>query len=132
MGEQTTRVSYASNEQSTSCTVTQGKIPILTHTYSLQRGTRRPTSLYAKSNGGGTGTRVSYASSETLHGVDSNTTQNTNPDTHLQAAAPDTTTHIIICKKHTCTWGNGTHACELRFNRITSRRGQQHKKKYQP
>ena len=53
------------------------------------------------------GTCVSYASIETLHAVDNNTTQNTNPGTHLHTAAPDTTIHMILCKKHTCTWGEG-------------------------
>ena len=43
-------------------------------------------------------TRVSYASTETLHGVDSNTNQNTNADPHSLPAAPDATNHIIICE----------------------------------
>ena len=46
----------------------------------------------------------------TLHGVDSNTTQNTNPYPHLHAAVPGTTTHIIICENNASTWANGARA----------------------
>ena len=49
-------------------------------------------------------------------GMDSNTTQNTKPDPHLHTAVPDTTTHIIVCKKHTQTHiREPGHVCELRF-----------------
>ena len=50
---------------------------------------------------------------QTLHSVDSNTTQDTNPDPHLHTAAPDTTTHTIICKNHTHAHEQTEHTCEL-------------------
>ena len=45
-GERGTRVSNASTKHTAACIGTQLKIPTLTHTYKLQRRTRRPASLY--------------------------------------------------------------------------------------
>ena len=89
------------------CTAaTQPKMPTQTHTYSLRRRARRPTSSYAKSTHkhmGERGTRVTYASTETLHGVDSNTTQNTNPDPHTYSLQRRT-------RRPTSLYANSAHA----------------------
>ena len=101
-----------------------------THTYSLQRRTRRPTSLYMRKAHMHMGERTGHARELRFNRTLFTAWTATQPKiptlthTHLHTAAPDMTTHIIICEQ--CTRMRcllvGDISISSMFIRMTKRR----------